>query len=246
MMATTMIPPTATPKPPPPSGELRFVSVRADLMPGEVISSRQALVVRRQVLIALGVVVVLLIGWYALSWWQTRSANSDLDSAQRQGISLQNQQQEFAPLVSAQALTTTIQTQLQSLMVGDLSWKTMLTTLRAKAPAGVQITGVTGSVTAGAAAASNSGAAGGSSVLNTTGSLGVGQLTITGNAPDKRTVAAFADRLNSVPGLAAPFISNVQGDPLPLTFTINAVITSDALGGRYATAVPGTAPTGGQ
>jgi Tfp pilus assembly protein PilN len=233
-MATTMIPPTAAPKPPPSTA--RYVVVRANLLPDEIVSGRQVEVVRKQMLIGLVVVAILLIGWFGLSWWQTSSANGDLNNAQRQGTALQNQQNEFGSLVQAQGQTTTIQAQLQRLMVGDLSWKAMLTTLRAKAPNGLLLTVVDGSVTAGAAAAGA--AVPDSAILNSSGKETVGELRISGTAPDKRTVAAYADQLASVPGLAAPLILSVDVVQGSVTFSVSVLITSDALGGRYA--VPAT------
>jgi Tfp pilus assembly protein PilN len=235
MMATTMTPPTATPKPA--GGDLRFVSIRADLLPDEIVSARQAEVVRKQVLVALGVVVVLLIGWYGLSKWQTSSANGDLHRARSAGVALQTEQNQFAPLVQAQSDISSIQTQLRTLMTGDLSWKTMLTTLAGKAPAGVAIDSVNGTVTTGAAA--GSAGADTTAVLNQSGNPAVGTMTLSGTAPDKRTVAGYADSLATVPGLAAPFVSSVAADGKGVKFTITAVITSAALGGRYATPSPG-------
>ena len=86
-------------------------------------------------------------------------------------------------------------------------------------------------------------APGGSAVLNETCTPAVGQLTVSGTAPDKRTVAAYADELATVKGLAAPLVSTVQVQQHGVTFTVTAVSTSDALGGRYA--APTTSPTGG-
>jgi Tfp pilus assembly protein PilN len=221
------------PKPSPVS--TRFVSVRASLMPDEVLSRRQTEVVRKQVLLGLVVVVVLLLAWFGLSWWQTSSANGDLDSAQRNHVSLLNQQSQFAPLVTAQTQTQQIQTQLQKLMVGDLSWKDMLATLRAKAPAGVALTNVTGSVGIGGAPTTGTGSNAAS--LNQSGKQQIGQLSVTGSAPSKNAVAAYADRLATVRGLTAPLISNVTATTgHNVTFIVNVLITADALGGRYSVA----------
>jgi Tfp pilus assembly protein PilN len=233
-MATTMIPPTA---PVTPSTGVRFVPVRASLMPEEVLSSRQLVVVRKRVLAALIVVAVLLIGWYGLSWWQTRSANNDLATAQHQGMQLQSQQTQFGPLVQAQAQITSIQTQLQSLMSRDLQWKALLVAVRATEPNGVGVSAITGSLDG----ATTSG------VPLPGSAAGVGTLTLTGTAPDKRTVAAYADQLAKVKGLTAPLISSVQASTRPVTFTISAALTSDAFGGRYtpATSAPATSTTGG-
>lgn len=226
-MATTMIPPTPSPKAPSP--EARYVAIRARLLPDEIVSARQTEVVRKQVLVALVAVVVLLAGWFALSWWQTHSANSNLGSAQHQSTSLQQAQKQFTPLVQAITDTANINGQLEKLMVGNLSWNQMLTTLRAKAPSGVVIQEIQSVLTAGAAATGNTTPDPGVGVLNSTGKQTVGQLTITGAAPDKRSIAAYADRLATVPGLTAPLVSSVQGTARALAFTVTVVITSDAL-----------------
>lgn len=237
-MATTLVPPSPSPSPSPSAsrggGDVRFVAVRANLMPDEVLSARQVIVVRKQVLLGLVAVVVMLIFWFGVSWWQTRSANNELADAQRQGIALQSQQTQFTPLVQAQAQITNIRAQLEQVMIGDLSWKTMLTTVRAKAPAGVQVTTITGQVNA------NQASSLGSDVLNQTGSASVGQLTISGLAPDKKTVAAYADALAKVAGVTAPLISSVQSNEHDVSFGITAVITSDAYGGRFAAATDAT------
>ncbi len=242
-MTATMVPPSPTPTPKPGSGGLRHVTVRANLMPDEVISARQTVVVRKQVMLGVLVVVALLIAWFGLSWWQTHAARGDLDDAQSRGVALRTQQQEYAPLVTAQFQIGTIGTQLHKLMVGDLSWTSMLGTLRSQAPDGVALTQVGGAISAGAATTNSEVKP---SVLNETGKSQIGQLTVTGTAPSKNTVAAYADKLATVRGLTAPLITSATSadNSHALTFTINLVITTDALGGRYAAPDLSTA-TGG-
>jgi Tfp pilus assembly protein PilN len=225
-MTTTLERPAAAPRPSP--GELRFVAVRANLMPAEVVSKRQTEAVRKQVLLGLLVVAVLLVGWYGLSWWQTSAANSDLHAAQRQGGTLQKQQRTYAPLVDAQSQTQQIQTRLHRLMTGDLSWRDLLATLRTQAPAGLSLTSVTGTITTGVAASAPQPG-------STTGDA-VGQLTLGGTARGKNDVAAYSDRLAKVNGLAAPLITNVTVNSGRTTFTMTVALTPAILGGRYSAA----------
>ena len=241
-MTATMVPPSPTPTPKP-SGAPRYVTVRANLLPDEVISARQTVVVRRQVMFGLVAVVALLIAWFGLSWWQTHSARGDLTDAQARGVALHAQQQQYSPLVAAQTQIGTIGTQLHKLMAGDLSWTTMLSTLRSKAPAGITLTQVGGVISAGAATGTGQVKP---SVLNQSGKSQIGQLTVTGSAPSKDAVAAYADKLATVRGLTAPLITSATsaGNSHALTFTVNLVITTDALGGRYAAPDLSTA-TGG-
>jgi Tfp pilus assembly protein PilN len=221
-MATTMIPPVSTS--PPSGGALRFLTIRANLLPDEIISGRQTVVVRKQVVLGLAVLVALLVAWYAASWWQTSQSNSALAGAQRQGAAYQNQQNQFGPLVRAQSDVQTIQSQLQTLMTGDLNWKRLLTTLRQAAPAGVVLDSVSASTTTGA----------GTATVATAAPAESGQVSLSGSAPDKRTVAAYSDRLAVAKGFATPLISSVTTDPGGVTFTMSVLITSDAFGGRFS------------
>lgn len=234
-MTTTLDKPSAAPPRPGPGGAIRFVPIRADLMPLEVLSKRQTEVVRKQVTLALVVVAGLLLAWFGLSWLQTSSARGDLSDAQTRRTALQNQQKQFAPLVTAQTEAQAIQAKLQTLMVGDLSWKELLTKLRGAAPAGLTLTTVTGSVTTPS-----------STTAPTTAvtAAGVGQLTLTGSAHSKNSVAAYSDRLATVPGLAAPLITNVTTTNSSVTFSMTVAITAAALGGRYASSP--TLQTGGK
>lgn len=237
-------------KPLPSSGErnLRFVTVRADLMPSEVITARAADRMRYRVVVGLAALVAVLVLGYGFSWWQTHSANNDLAGLQRRSAALNAQTDEFGPLVQAQSRTASIHAQLAQLMTGDLSWRSMLTTLRSNSPAGTTLSNVTGSITTGTAGLSGATTVGGYSALNESGQLQVGTLTITGVARDKRAVARYADDLAKVKGLAAPTPtsvssgSNATGGTTAgggVTFTIDVIITSDALGGRYSAPAAG-------
>jgi Tfp pilus assembly protein PilN len=236
-MATTMVPeaPAPAPRPPATPGGIRFVEVRANLLPDEVLSARQGVIVRKRVLLGIAVLVVLLIGWFGYSRWQTSSARSDLDNLQSQNLALQSQQQQFQPLVEAQTNVAAIKTELAQAMTGDLSWKTLLATLRSSAPSGLQLTNVSAQTTP-------SGSAG--TGQPTVGAQPVGTANLTGTANSKAAVAAYADRLAKAKGLATPLITNVAAaSQSSVTFSITVVITSDALGGRYSTAPPN--PTAG-
>jgi len=240
-MATTMLPPQA-PMPEPHALELlhpHTVMVRANLLPQDIIDKRRLRETKRVMAIGLAVLVVLLVAWYGFAMLQTRQAKSDLSSAQETTISLQHQQQQFGPLVAAQAQSAAIKSELTKLMVGDLQWKDLLATVRSNAKGGVVITGVSATMTSGAASAPGNVTALGLGVLNQSGKQQVGTLTIDGTAPDKNAVAAYIDSLAKVTGLASPFPASLTGQKGALTFSASVIITSDALGGRYATKTQG-------
>jgi hypothetical protein len=253
-MATTMIPtpqPSPAPRPSPianPGGSLRFVAVRANLMPDEVIDARRTDVVRRRVVIGLGALLVLILAGFASSWLQTSSSKGDLADQQHRIQALLDQQHDYAPLVAAQAQTAAINDKLTQLMVGDVRWQNMLATIRGDAPAGVGLTSVSSQITT--SAAGNTAAAAGSapiySALNGTGKTPIGTLTIIGTANSKDQVAAYADKLAGETGLVTPVPTDFNSTSRPYTFTISAIVTSDALGGRYHVASVASVPTGAQ
>jgi Tfp pilus assembly protein PilN len=160
---------------------------------------------------------------------------------------LQNQQLEYGPLVKAQNQSQLIHQQLLHLMTADMSWTKMLGTLRSVAPDGVRVTNVTGSLTApGIPGITSSGltpAQLGANALNQTGRLTIGELQVSGTAGTKNAVAAYADKLATVRGLTAPIVTDVTATSGAVTFTVNVLVTSDALGGRFSTA--SAAPTTG-
>lgn len=242
-MSTMTLPDAPAPAPEPQfttSGSVRFVAVHANLLPDEIIQTRRTRQVKRYVIIALGAVLALVVAVYGLSVWQTSRSKDDLHAAQEHALTLQHQQRQYQPLITAKAQTKAIQAALARLMAGDLQWKQLLQTLRSNASGQVQVTGVTGTVTVGAGATASSN--GGLTVLNQSGKREVGLLSITGTAPDKNSIAAYVDALSKVDGLAAPFPASISGTPGKLSFSVNVIITSDALGGRYAT---GQNATGG-
>ena len=239
-MSTTLVPPETPAAAPPPAPRvgLRYPTVFANLLPDEVIAARRTRQLQQRILVGLGVLLVVLVGWYGMSVLQTSSAKGDLSAAKRAGIELQNKQRQYAPLVTAQQQSVAIRAKLSQLMAGDLQWSDLLSVLRSSAPQGVQITAVNGTLSIGQQAANAQKGGGGLSVLNASGKQSVGSLTVTGSASDKNVIAAYVDDLGKIPGLAAPFPASVTDGAAGLTFTANVILTTDILGGRYSTQAP--------
>jgi Tfp pilus assembly protein PilN len=231
--------PSPVPRPRPVEPVLRFPAIRADLLPDEVIASRRLAGLKKRLGLGLVALLGLLVLAYGFSWWQTSNARGNLSDAQHATTRLQAQQQTFAPLLKTQQDAAAIETALHQLMVGDVQWTQMLTVLGKAAPHGVTVDSVQATMTAGAAAATNPGQPG-IGVLNQTGDQSVGTLAITGTAPDQKSVAAFVDSLAKVKGLAAPFPASVgsQGKGA-MQYSVNVLITTQALDGRYATTTSG-------
>lgn len=226
-----------------PSGPMpRMLAVRADLLPDEIVIARRERATQRRVVIGLALVLASLIAGYGFSWLQTHNANDDLSAAQNQIVTLTQKQQEFGPLVQAQAKSAQVQDMLSGLMANDLDWAKLLADVRSKASDGVAIANITGTVSTAASVGAVSPTGGGLGVLNASGQAQIGTLTISGSAPSKDAVAAFVDRLGGVTGLAAAFPANVAGNNGQYTYSVNVLLTSDVLGGRFT---PKTSTTEG-
>lgn len=236
-MTTLVMPHGPTPSPEPvhtASGPIRYVAVRANLLPDELVTSRRSGALKHRIAAGLGAVLAVMIAWYGITLWGTSSARHDLSKAKQQYTIMQAQQGKYQELVHAQQQSTAIKGALAKIMSGDLQWKDMLASLRGAAPHGVKIDSISGT-TGSAAAGSNAGTNGaGLGVLNTTGKAQVGTLTITGTAPNKDQVAAFVDSLSAVTGITAVYPTSATTAGSGVSFAISALITSDALGGRFS------------
>jgi Tfp pilus assembly protein PilN len=239
-MTTTMEPPVRpdpgpvepTPAGPGASGAIR---VFANLLPDEIVAARRLGTLKRRLVIGLAGLVAVLVLFEGFSWVQTHNAGSSLSSSASRTKTLQRQLQGFQPLIDAQSKSVQIQSTLTSIMKGDLQWKSLLSAVRAAAPSGVTVVSVNASVSA--ITASQSGqaqAAGGLPVLNQTGDEVVGNITVSGTATSKDAVAAFADALSKVKGLAVPFPASITATTANMTYSVQVLLTSQVLGGRYS------------
>jgi Tfp pilus assembly protein PilN len=211
---------------------LRMVPITANLLPVEIIEARRGRALRMHVLRGVGAVLVLVIAWYGLASYQTSAARDSLASAEAQSQRLLRQQRAFAELATTQAQSRAISAQLRTLLASDLQWSRLLDAVQAAAPKGVQITGVSGALAAGAKGGRTSAKA--TQLPSTSGDRTIGTLTVTGSASSKPAVAACVDALAKVEGLANPLLGSASLQNKAVQFTVRLDITSAALGGRYS------------
>ena len=240
-MTLTLQPPEADRAPP-------TILIRANLLPEEITEARRGGKVRRIVLAALAVFTATLAAWYGLALIQTANAQADLNDSQDQVQRLTKQQNGFADVIAAKNGSDAIRTQLAAALAGDLAWSRLLTDLQKVAPAGVQLTAVTGSATpavpvapvdpAGSAspdpAAAAAAAAAAATAAAAAAAAPVGTLSLTGLGPNKLVVAAYVDALGTVKGLSNAYLGSATVQDGKLQFIVRLDITSAALDGRYA------------
>jgi Tfp pilus assembly protein PilN len=208
---------------------------RVNLLPPEIEAARRF----RKVQVGLGAGVagaVVVVGALVVAAnGQVHSASDDLATAKARGATLQAQQAKYAevPLVYAQVEAG--QAQLSQAMGKEIRWSYFLNDLSLRTPAKVWLESVTvaeqvDDAPVGATAAAATGP--------TYGTPGIGTVTFKGRGYRHNDVAAWLRALGDQPGLADPyFTSSTQdaiGDEESVTFDSQAVITEEALSGRFS------------
>jgi hypothetical protein len=207
----------------------RVLTIRANLLPEEITAGRNTRRLRLVVIGAVVIVMALLGGWYALAVQQKQLADQDFADVTDQVNVERNNQKKYQPLTQTINQKATIDKQLKTLLAKDLSWATMLDSLRAAGDVSqVNITSITGVL-----AAEETEAVSADTLPSTSDATTVATLTIVGTAPDKKTIADYIVALGEVENVANPYLTTATKNDNVLTFTLNADVTSTALCGRF-------------
>ncbi|MEV6346919.1 PilN domain-containing protein [Actinoplanes sp. NPDC051851] len=218
-MTTALMPldPSASPQ-----QASRVLTIRANLLPQEIIDSRRARLTRTFVLLAVFVVLLLNGFWYWHVSVQASDAEEEFNQIAKQVAAVNNQRNTYQELNSTKNKNKVYAQQLKTLTADDLSWQNLLDLIRDTGTAAeVTVEQISGGLL--------------DATSTATSSDQVGSLTITGSAPDKKSVADYVNKLASLTYVADPFVTNVtqQEDEDGVTFSLTASITDKALCGRY-------------
>ena len=112
---------------------------RAHLLPKEVAAQRKAKSLRRNLLLGLAGVVVVVIGGVAFVSIQLAAANADQLTAQSQTAALTAQQRKYGAVTSVQSQVQDIKTVQPLAVSGEILWGPYIESLQATLPAGVTI-----------------------------------------------------------------------------------------------------------
>lgn len=222
--------------------------VFADLTPPELISARRAGVMRRWMLLALVLVVVLVGLGYVASIVNAGRANSALADEQSVTAQLTTEQNKYNGVTRINGAISTVQGELATLMTGDVEMARLIDTVRSPLPRTMAI--ATLSLTVNDAAATAGGGTGSS--LDTSGEPVVGRVTLSGTAKGVRDVAAYVTALNATKGVVDVLPSSNSSSADGYAYTISLGVTDQVLSHRYdvtpkakPTGAPGPSPTTG-
>ncbi|SHN20926.1 PilN domain-containing protein [Cryptosporangium aurantiacum] len=231
---------TTAVSPPVPDGSThRLLALSANLLPPEVVQQRRLVRIRLVVLASLGTVIVLLAAGYAVAHWQSTRQEQKLADAQTEAIVLHQQMRAYDELVTAQTQTTKIDTQLAKLLATDVQWATLFGKLRAAAPRGLDLTGVSVALTD----PTTQGTSGGSSSTTTAsglpsadGKTPIGSLTINGTSTTKTAIAGYVDSIGKVTGVGNVLLAGVTDQDDGTDFTLRADLAPTLLSHHYTSA----------
>ncbi|GGN67205.1 hypothetical protein GCM10010112_30430 [Actinoplanes lobatus] len=210
-----------------PQQAARVLTIRADLLPPEILDGRRARRTRSLVIVMVLVTLAGLGFWY-LQAGQAKQAADDEYNETFQSLTFARGGQKSAALenlVKYQKGGATLNAELKAALANDLSWTNMMTLIRNKAQDGVTIDEITGSLA--------------ETTTTEAADEAVGTLTITGTAKDKRLVADYVNRLGNLKHLANPFVTSVaKEDGGEFAFTVEVAITGKARCGRFTSDCP--------
>lgn len=221
--------------------------VTANLLPPEIVTARRLRVLRKIMLAVIGAVLVLGAAGYGYAMMQKRSAESDLAAAENATTQLQGQQRKYAEVVQIGGTVSQIKTQLATLMTADVDFAKVIDAVLAQQPRGGAVTQLQLSLTAvgstGTGAAPQSTASG---VLDTSGRVHIGAISLTGTTGSMADVPLFVTRLSTVPGIVSVYPTSQQANDKTIEYTVQLTVTDQVLTHRYdvaGTAASGTTPS---
>jgi hypothetical protein len=208
----------------------RILPIRANLLPQEITAGRSARRMRVLVIAAAVIVVVGVGGWYADAFRAEKQAIRDRDTVTgqvndaRHAQNTDDNRQVTAVIQANKAYAA----QLKTLMANDLPWSVVLDDLRSTGTAKhVTINSISASVIERQTSSKTA-------LPSSTTASTVANLTISGTAKDKKTIAGFITALATVHGVANPYLTTAAQSTTSMSFTINADVTSAALCGRFS------------
>jgi hypothetical protein len=208
----------------------------ANLLPPEVIQARRVRVLRRMVIAAMVVIVVLSTFIYGYAFWGSLGAGKALAVEEARTSQLQTEQRRYDGLTKIQGSVAEVQSQVATLLGSDIAFPGLIKNVLAQLPVGASVSqlsvDLTLSTTQRAASADNS-------PLDNAGRAHIGTILLSGKATKLVDVSTFMDRLKKIPGILAPYPTSNQMTPTGATYSVLITITEDLLSHRFDLAKAG-------
>lgn len=196
----------------------------ADLTPPELIDARALKTLRRALVAALALVVVLCAGGYVLAGQSNGTAHDQLGAAEAQTTELMAAQSGYAAVTEIKTEIATMQSQLASLFASDIDVASIMQRVRVVLPKGMTLKTVNITPMAGTPI-----------TVGTESLTQVGTVTLGGGATNLDDLASYAAALGALPGFVQVVPSSNAKSAGKTTWTVTAVLTSELLSNRFST-----------
>ncbi|MCU1659194.1 MAG: Fimbrial assembly family protein [Pseudonocardiales bacterium] len=205
----------------------------ADLTPPELVAIRRLRVLRKLIVVGLAAVVVLCAGGYVLAMTKHSAAASAVGDANARTTQLQAEANKYSRVTRIQGSITQIQGKVATLMKTDVNLPELLGKIRADLPGSMAISQLTLTLTK----VPGSNAAG--SVLDTSGHIKIGSVTMSGSGRTLDDLPAYVDHLNQIPGLSNVVPGSNTAGARSTQFSLTFDLTDQLYSHRYDVSTAG-------
>lgn len=204
--------------------------IAADLIPPELINSRQLTLLRKLMAGGLALLLLMCAGGYYLAKRQNTAASAANATVAARTLQLQREAGQYTNVTRIEGTVAQVQGQVATLMTGDVDLVSLLKRLRSALPAPMTINQESVTLTPATLAAA---AAGSGTGLDTSGLARIGTITVGGTGRALTDLATYVDRLKAVPGLVdvTPVSNAASKDGTQYSLTVG--LTSAALSHRF-------------
>lgn len=210
---------------------------RVNLLPPEIEEARRLRRTQAGLAAGLGVVVLAVVGAYAVQVQDKHQAAGELATTKAETVKLQAAQAKYADVPRTIAAIDAAETARSTAMANDVEWFRTLNNFSLTLPSNVWFTGVSLALQTAPAAAPATTTAKPATPPANAPAAGIGVLTVQGAALDHPDVATWLDVIGRQPGMADAYFSSSTkakvGKKDIVNFVSTATITSDALSHRY-------------
>lgn len=221
--------------------------ITANLLPPEVVAARRLGVIRKMIVAAMILVVVLGGAGYGYALLQQHSAHGDLSAEQAKTTALLAEQRSYAEVVALSGTIDQIKTELSTLMAGDVDAGKLVDAIVARLPNGASITQLQATIAQDLGQTNSSSSSGtGVGVLDTSGRTHIGSVSVTGTVKSMQDGAAFATQLATIPGVVDVYPTSQTNNSGTIQVTIQMILTDELLTHRFDATPADASTTGGK
>lgn len=210
--------------------------IAADLTPPELINSRQLELLRRWLGAGLAALLVVCVGGYFFAARQHSSASQALDQVQTRTLELHSGVRKYAGVTKIQGTVTEVQTQIATLMSGDVDLVKLMGLIRRSLPSTMTISSESVTLSLPAVA----GTAGSTSGLDTSGLASIGTVTVAGTGRTLDNLPVYVDQLAALTGVVDVVPTTNVNAKSGTQYSVTLGLTSALISHRFDVTPAGT------